>query len=236
MSKLAIAKIQPAYAQIASQLREMVISGRLGPGDQLPSENDLAAEFGVSRGTVREAIRSLAAENLVHTTRGVTGGTFIAFVNPEAVSASLRTSLGLLSQSSGVTVEELLEARESFEAAAARYAAARRTDEQLKTLESLLPSPDDSITARFEKNQAFHKLLLDASGNRVLELIARPIYDLLSTHLAHENIPMSDMQAAECHHKAIYDSVAARDVETAGRAMSEHIARLIVIYESKAGK
>lgn len=68
-SSVQVSRIKPAYAQVAAQLRDLVVTGKLGPGDQLPAENELAAGFGVSRSTVREALRSLAAQDLVHTTR-----------------------------------------------------------------------------------------------------------------------------------------------------------------------
>ncbi len=64
----------PAYAVLAEHLRNRILSGELQPGARLPGEAELTAEFGVGRSTIREALRSLASQNLITTTRGVTGG------------------------------------------------------------------------------------------------------------------------------------------------------------------
>lgn len=68
------AKSVPAYAVLAGHLRSRILSGELQPGERLPGEAELTAEFGVGRSTIREALRSLASQNLIETTRGVTGG------------------------------------------------------------------------------------------------------------------------------------------------------------------
>ncbi len=91
---LTVRRIRPAYEQVADQLRELVLSGKLGPGDRLPVEGSLSAEFGVSRSTVREAIRLLSSQSLVHTTRGPTGGTFVSEADPESIRQYLYTSIG----------------------------------------------------------------------------------------------------------------------------------------------
>ena len=123
-----VSKIKPAYQQVADQLRSLILSGELGPGDRLPVESEMSTTFGVSRSTVREALRSLSAQNLVYTSRGVTGGTFIADASPPVLSASLETGLSLLNGAEAITLAELLEAREMFEVPATRLAARRRTD------------------------------------------------------------------------------------------------------------
>nr|WP_231896074.1 winged helix-turn-helix domain-containing protein [Gordonia sp. LAM0048] len=75
---------------MADALRVRILAGELTPGTRLPPDTELRAEFGVGQSTVREAIRSLASENLVHTTRGVTGGTFL--LRPPTSASSAPTS------------------------------------------------------------------------------------------------------------------------------------------------
>src|SRR5262245_36778413 len=82
---LPVIKLRPAYLQVSEQLRELVLSGWLKAGERLPSEPELAAQFGTSRSTVREAIRILAADGLLTTVRGVNGGSFATPPTPARV-------------------------------------------------------------------------------------------------------------------------------------------------------
>src|SRR5690349_832064 len=104
----------------------MVLSGRPRDG-RLPSETELSIKFGVSRSTVREAIRTLASQGLVYTVRGVNGGLRVARPKPTDVSDLLSANLTLLTLSDGCSVAELLEARELLEIPAAKLAATRRS-------------------------------------------------------------------------------------------------------------
>lgn len=231
-SAVTVDRIQPAYAQVATQLRNLVMTGKLRPGDQLPAENELAAGFGVSRSTLREALRSLAAQNLVHTTRGVTGGTFISYVDQNAVREYLENSLGLLSRSDGVTVSELLETRASLEVPAARWAALRRTEEQLEGLRASAFHAEKDAPARFEKNQDFHIFILQASGNRLMELVGLPIFDVLRTRFTRDAMPTTYANAVDSDHQEIFQHVKAGDSKAAGEAMREHLHRLAATYDS----
>ena len=105
------------------QLQELIVKGTLTVGERLPAEGVMAAQFGVSRSTIREALRGLSSQRLVHTKRGVSGGTFVAEPSSEHVHTYLETTIGLLSGADVVSVDEILEARELFEVPAARLAA-----------------------------------------------------------------------------------------------------------------
>ena len=82
----------PAYQVLADALRAKILAGELEPGRKLPIEPELSAQYGVSRSTVREALRVLASQNLIATTRGVSGGSFVAPPNPEQISGYLEAS------------------------------------------------------------------------------------------------------------------------------------------------
>ena len=103
---LGVSRVRPAYQQVADQLLDLILSGSLSSGDRLPSEAELSGVFGVSRSTVREALRVLASRDLIHTLRGTTGGTFVSRVKFEQVSEYLEASLGLLTGSSDVSAPE----------------------------------------------------------------------------------------------------------------------------------
>ena len=127
-------KSGPAYAVLAARLRERILSGDLQPGERLPGDAELTAEFGVGRSTIREALRSLASQNLIHTTRGVTGGSFVATPSVGHISEHLETGVALMTAAETVTVDQLMEVRNLMEVPAAGLAAFRRTEEDLAQL------------------------------------------------------------------------------------------------------
>src|SRR5215212_11970491 len=126
---------------LADALRARILTRELRPGQRLPIEPDLADEYDVSRSTVREALRVLASQGLVSTTRGMQGGSFISCPEPGQISEYLHASLGLLAESRNVGVEAMLEAREFLEVPAAGVAAVRRTEVQLEALRATLYDP-----------------------------------------------------------------------------------------------
>src|SRR5690606_27188041 len=85
ITHLPVSSVRTAYQQVAEQLRELILTGALSAGDRLPPEAELAATFGVSRSTVREALRVFASRDLIRTARGTTCGTFVNTVNFEQV-------------------------------------------------------------------------------------------------------------------------------------------------------
>src|SRR2546427_8574550 len=106
----------------------MILAGKLRAGHRLPTEAELRAQFGVGRSTIREALRMLSSERLLTTSRGVGGGSSVAHLNHDDVTEMLEVAVAVLTNSEGVSVAELLEARDLLEVPAARLAAVRRTD------------------------------------------------------------------------------------------------------------
>ena len=96
MNSRAPAAAAPAYQELANRLRDQILAGTFTPGDRLPIEPELSALYGVSRSTVREALRVLSSQNLVTTVRGVTGGTFVIRPEPDQISSYLQASFSLL--------------------------------------------------------------------------------------------------------------------------------------------
>ena len=120
---MSVRRVRKAYEQVADQLRDLIVSGRLARGERLPNETVLAREFGVSRATVREALRLLTAQSLIRTAKGAGGGTYVTMPTVDHVSEFLNSALELLTAAEHVTLDELLEAREALEVPAARLAA-----------------------------------------------------------------------------------------------------------------
>jgi len=158
-------------AQIATAIRDSIISGALIVDARLPSEAELAETFAVSRSTVREALKRLAAQSLIRTQRGAFGGAFVNRLSfEEAYNQHITTSTLLLGMN-GVSFDTACEARFALERACATLSAARRTADHLATMraEALRQAqPGLSDEAFCASDVAFHRALVDGAGNPVL--------------------------------------------------------------------
>jgi len=222
-----------AYEQVADALQRRVVTGELEPGVRLPTETMLASEFGVSRTTVREALRLLAAQNLVRTAKGATGGSYVTVPSAGHLSASLRSGIGLLADARDVSLEELLEARQLLEVPAARLAAVRRGDHDLERLRAAIPGRPLELAAQeqFAYNSEFHSVVLEASGNVLLAIAAQPVFDVLQTRLVRSNLGARFHRTINAHHRSIAAAIEAGDEDAAGGEMHDHVEYLRPFYE-----
>jgi GntR family transcriptional repressor for pyruvate dehydrogenase complex len=222
-----------AYEQVAETLRGRVVAGELEPGQRLPAETALAAEYGVSRATVREALRLLAAQNLVRTAKGATGGSYVTLPSADHLSESLRSGLGLLAETKDVSLEELLEARELLEVPAARLAASRRREEDLERLRAAIPGEPLRLGTeeQFVYNRDFHSIVIEASCNTLLLIAAQPVFGVLQTRLARATLGGRFHRAINDHHRAIATAIDAGDAEGAAGEMLAHLEYLRPFYE-----
>ncbi len=235
---LAVNRIRPAYEQVADQLRELVLSKRLVPGDRLPNEAKLSATFGVSRSTVREALRVLSAQDLIYTSRGVTGGTFVADTTPGVITAYLENGLSLLSGTDALSTGELLEARELFEVPATRLAALRATADDIALMRAAISEESRSTdrSARFEHNSHFHVLMLAAGGNRLVEVIVHPIFSVIRARFLRDDVAPRFWNQVDSDHELILDHVEQGNGDAAAEAMREHLSRLHDTYIARAAQ
>ena len=221
----------PAYAVLAGRIRARIVSGELTPGDRLPNEQELSAEFGVGRSTVREALRSLTSEHLIETTRGVSGGSFVSVPTPAHLSAHLETGVALMAAAERVTVEQLMATRHLLEVPAAGEAALHRTDEHLEDLRRAEFDPQRaSGPETYSANQDFHLVLLRATGNPLLEVITAPLFRVLSTRFGRDHAPDGFWACVADDHAELHDLVAARDADGAVTAMRRHLDHLTGAY------
>jgi DNA-binding FadR family transcriptional regulator len=221
------------YEQVAEELRTRVVDGALRPGSRLPNEAVLAREFGVSRPTVREALRSLAAQDLIRTAKGAGGGSFVTLPSVEHVSSFVHSSITLMADANDVTLEDLLEARELLEVPAARLAAQRRREDELARLRETIPDeplrlgPDQ----QFVYNQDFHSVVIDCCDNALLAIAAQPIFGVLQRNLARTRLGERFHRAINDQHRTIAAAIEAGDAEAAGAEMHAHLAYLRPYYE-----
>jgi GntR family transcriptional regulator, transcriptional repressor for pyruvate dehydrogenase complex len=224
---LPIGRVKPAYRHVADQLRAQVLTGALLPGERLPNENELSVMFGVGRSTVREALRVLSSQHMVVTSRGVSGGSFVAHPDPDNISEFLAASLGLLSGSAVVSCKELLDVRELFEVPAARLAAEHRDEDQLARLKTMVADhAADGEEARLEAHMDFHLRLLEAAGNRLLTMMTAPVFTVLHARFVPDAAPAGVQTQIVRHHAEVVERVEARDGEGASRLMAAHLAYL----------
>jgi DNA-binding FadR family transcriptional regulator len=222
-----------AYELIAERLRERVIVGDLQPGERLPNESALATDFGVSRATVREALRVLAAQNLIRTAKGAGGGSYVTLPSVDGVSAFVQSSISLLADADDVTLEELLEARELLEVPAARLAAARRSEEELERLREAIPDEPLRLGTQrqFVYNQDFHLAVIDGSRNALLTIAAAPVFAVLQRNLARSKLGARFHRTINEHHRGIAAAIEAGDADRAGDEMYGHLEWLRPYYE-----
>ncbi len=158
-------------AQIAGAIRDAIVAGKLIVDERLPSEAELADQFNVSRPTVREALKRLAAQALIRTQRGATGGAFVNRLSfEEAYPQQITTSTLLLSMNA-ISFETACEARYALERACAPLAAQRRSADQLATMRAEIhrqSQPGLTDEAFCASDVAFHRALVDAAHNPVL--------------------------------------------------------------------
>jgi len=165
-----MAQHEPLSTSISDGIAARISAGDLLAGDRLPSETDLAELFDCSRATVREALKRLAARNLIRTARGAAGGAFVNDLTyAAALDAHVATSTLLLSMNA-VDFQTAAEARFALERACADLAAANRQADDLSALDLAISRLSDPIgdVAFCAADVAFHRALVDAARNPVL--------------------------------------------------------------------
>jgi GntR family transcriptional regulator, transcriptional repressor for pyruvate dehydrogenase complex len=214
----------PAYQVLADELRADITSGRLQPGERLPPEPELCVKTGVSRSTVREALRLLASQHLIVTTRGVTGGSFVSHPDAEQLADGLATGFTLLTNSNGVGLADLLELRRALEVPAAGLAALRRDDDHLIEIRGALFDPAlDDLDTMLAAHAAFHMAVAKATGNPLFELVVRPLYYASYGEQVTDSLPEDYWHKIDSDHRQLLDCLVSRDADAARRVATEHL-------------
>ncbi|MHA6261746.1 FadR/GntR family transcriptional regulator [Arenibacterium sp. CAU 1754] len=220
-------------AQIAKAIRDAIISGDLIVDERLPSEAELADQFDVSRPTVREALKRLAAQSLIRTQRGATGGAFVNRLNyPDAYAQQITTSTLLLSMNA-VSFETACEARFALERACAPLSAQRRTPDHLATMRAEIHRQaqpgltDESFCA---SDVTFHRALVDGACNPVLSYQLAGAVEAMQPLMNMITFTARSRDQIVTHHTAIADAVDRQDA----RAVDQHLQDLARYTQSLA--
>lgn len=205
-----------ASEHLASEIRRRVLSRGMQTGETLPSESELITQTGLSRATVREALRLLESEGMIEVKRGPRGGVTVGKPSSENVARSL----ALLLTVGEASWRELFAFREFVEPAAAAGAAENATDEQRRELLALAKS--EAGDARIA-HHTFHVLLAQASGNQLFSVILVAIEQAVHWLSADADLSEWDMAGANAAHKAIAEAISRGDARKAERLMRSHL-------------
>ncbi|WP_170368415.1 FadR/GntR family transcriptional regulator [Ruegeria arenilitoris] len=209
-------------AQIAQAIRDAIVSGELIVDERLPSESELADQFQVSRPTVREALKRLAAQSLIRTQRGATGGAFVNRLSfQDAYSQQITTSTLLLSMNE-VSFDTACEARYALERACAPLSAQRRTADQLATMRAEIfrqAQPGLTDEAFCASDVAFHRALVDGAGNPVLSYQLAGAVEAMQPLMNMITFTARSREEIIRLHSKIADALEAQDAETVDAAL-----------------
>jgi GntR family transcriptional repressor for pyruvate dehydrogenase complex len=219
--------IRGASEQVAVQIQHYIQEEGLRPGDFLGREEDLAAEFGVSRPTLREALKLLASGNLIRASKGPGGGIFVAHTADEGMGRSLSDAIAMMLETGTVTLDELLEARLLLEVPLAGLAAYQPEAETLTTLREIVQreaaaGPNDSETYA-AADMELHRALAAAAGNRMIQALTDWIFEVLQPSLIEVLQPAIVQSAILEHHQALLAAVERGDPVRAERIMKDHL-------------
>ena len=181
MQETAIVKVSISR-QIAEQLRAAIVDGRFKIGERLPTEDELAQRYGVSRPSVREALKLLAAQNLVRARRGPTGGNFVVKPSFADLAESLSGAATLLIGMGALDIEEIIEARRALQGACVGLAISHASAQHIENLEVALARQQDpqiSDEGFCQADVAFHRALVDATANGMLRFVMYTVIEAL---------------------------------------------------------
>ena len=196
--------------QIAEQLRAAIVAGQFKIGQRLPTEDELAQRYGVSRPSVREALKRLAAQNLVRARRGPTGGNFVVQPSYAELAESLSGAATLLVGMGSLGIEEIIEARRALQGSCLELAADNADKSHIRNIEAALirqQDPGISDEAFCQADVAFHRALVDATGNGMLRFVMYTVIEAL--------IPVTNMVVTVVRERS--------DIISLHRQMLEHL-------------
>lgn len=224
-SQLPFEPVARPRAQVEQQLRERILSGSIPAGDRLPSETTLAESLQVSRTTVREALRSLAASGLITKVSGKGGGSFVNGVDHLSLGSTLHSSMSAILQLGRIDYGDVSRVRHLLEPQAARLAAQHRTRNDLRRIRAAVDRGKVVQVGQkevAELDAEFHTAVAEASGNRLLAAFVAGLNGFTHPTVAQRLTPETGSEGGR-QHAAIYHAIEKGDAAGAERAMQRHL-------------
>ncbi|MEW5912922.1 MAG: FadR/GntR family transcriptional regulator [Thermodesulfobacteriota bacterium] len=227
----AAAKPEKVSDRIIEQIRDAVLSGQIKPGDRLASEKELIAQFGVSKATMREALRVLEAMGLVEIKKGTQGGVFIAEVDMKTTIHSIMNFLHFRS----VSIRDITMLRFAIEPSVAHLAAINATDKDLERLRELAEITEADEVDEPSKEISFHRYLARMSQNPLLILIMDFVDNLLRDAKYKLNLNPEFYQEVREAHRRILACLERRDAAGTRRELASDLLTVDRYMAAQAG-
>ena len=218
---------------VAREILQDIAARKLSPGAKLPSEAEMAETLDVARASLREGLRILEIHGLITIKPGPGGGPVVVGINSEDLGKTLTFFL----KASGITFREVMQARLVLEPVMARLAAERRDDEvrdalqeDMKQSRQVLQGDDEQY---LDASTGFHGVVSDASGNSVLDLLARALKDIYVARIR-SVVYKPDERAKLLHdHEMVANAIIAGDGELSEKLMREHMEKYVDVMEER---
>lgn len=221
--RLSPMRVPKASDVLAHELRERILEGEFVAGVGLPSEREIVAQTGMSRTTVREALRILEVQGLIRIKSGRTGG---AFVQQPGEDVMVNT-VGLLVRGQRIRLSALVETREAIEPYCARLAAIHRTDKDLVMLERLnsdIADPEHDLASFLDANVEWHIAVARASANEMLAGLMVGLSRAIRAATDDEAFVDEEVRTSAVHaHEGVMAAIRSKDEDAAFRRMSRHL-------------
>lgn len=225
------------FQDVVEQIQDVILDGKINPGDRLPSERELCEMLGTSRGTIREALRILEQKGLIEIRLGVNGGAIVK----EATSEQMSETLALLIRSQSVSLHHLAEFREGVEGIVASMAAERANKEDLKHLKGLL----EKAGKYYEKgpsqwnefvrvDEQIHMALAKISKNPIYSFVVETLHDNIHRYYDRFlSVGITELEENYLDLVEIVKAVEEKDAEKSGELAREHVRRFSSYMDQK---
>lgn len=221
--------------QIAQAIKDAIIGGELIVDERLPSETELCDQFQVSRSTVREALKRLAAQSLIRTQRGASGGAFVNRLSFEDAYPQQVTTSTLLLSMNAVSFDTACEARFALERACAPLSAERRTPDHLATMRAEIvrqSQPGLTDEAFCASDVAFHRALVDGASNPVLSYQLAGAVEAMQPLMNMITFTARSREEIVALHTRIANAIDANDAAGADAALQELTAYTLTLKDN----
>jgi GntR family transcriptional regulator, transcriptional repressor for pyruvate dehydrogenase complex len=213
-----------------TNIKQMILSGQIGPGEKLPREKELATRLGLSRSSLREAVRALILAGVLKTRQG--DGTYVTSLEPHQLLETMSLAVDFMQNH---TLVELFEVRRMIEPAATALATGRITTEALERLEETLRRMDSAVSVEelVEADDDFHRTIASATGNAALAALLQNLYGrTLRARIWRGLAEEGALDSTRISHRSIYGAISNRDAELARSAATMHIAEVEAWFRS----
>ena len=215
--------IRAASEQVAVEIQHYIQREGLQPDDFLGREEDLAADFGVSRPTLREALRLLASSHLIRASKGRGGGIFVAATPEEGIARNVSASVADMLSADIVDIDELIESRLLLEVPIAGLAAQRATEDDVAELRRIVAQVPDTWDEVGAIDEAFHTHIAQIAGNRLVGAFVTWVAEVLQPSIREIIEPAVVEEVTQQQHEDVIRAIERGDPDAAERAMREHL-------------